>query len=57
MNSLRVIFSCLALGLLAGVVTAQTTPDFPPGQFTDGGQYQLSDCKGKLLVLYFIEPT
>lgn len=29
--------------------------DFPPGAFTDGGHYRLSDFRGKVLVLYFYE--
>jgi peroxiredoxin len=31
------------------------SPDLPPGPFTDGGQYKLSDFKDKLVVLYFFE--
>src|SRR4051812_25815517 len=30
-------------------------PDFPPGSFSDGGQYKVSDFQGKLLVLFFYE--
>jgi hypothetical protein len=30
-------------------------PDFPPGVFTDGGQYSMEDFKGKVLALYFFE--
>ena len=30
-------------------------PDFPPGIFTDGGQYSMEDFKGKVLALYFFE--
>jgi peroxiredoxin len=30
-------------------------PDFPPGTFSDGGHYSLSDFKGKLVVLFFYE--
>lgn len=33
----------------------QTAPDFPPGQFSDGNYYQLSDLRGKVVVLYFYE--
>jgi hypothetical protein len=29
--------------------------DFPPGPFTDGGQYKVGDFKDKVLVLYFFE--
>jgi hypothetical protein len=34
----------------------ETAPDFPPGSFTDGAAYRLSDLKGKVVVLYFFEP-
>ena len=55
--------SFLALGLLLAWVAAAAAqqrlgdpaPDFPPGPFTDGGQYKVSDFKDKLLVLYFFE--
>jgi peroxiredoxin len=30
-------------------------PDFPPGQFNDGGQYKISDFEGKVVVLFFYE--
>jgi len=33
----------------------EAAPDFPPGVFTDGNQYRLSDFKGKVVVLYFYE--
>jgi peroxiredoxin len=29
--------------------------EFPPGPFTDGHQYHMSDLKGKVVVLYFFE--
>jgi peroxiredoxin len=53
----------LALGLLLPWVApaaaqqrlGDPAPEFPPGPFTDGGQYKLSDFKGKLVVLYFFE--
>jgi peroxiredoxin len=32
-------------------------PDFPPGVFSDGGHYHLSDFRGKLVVLFFYEST
>lgn len=48
---------CGGLLCTGGLAFAQTAADFPPGPFTDGGQYQLSDFKGKVLVLYFFEPT
>lgn len=28
-------------------------PDFPPGAFSDGGQYSIGDFRGKVVVLYF----
>lgn len=31
----------------------EVAPDFPPGSFTDGAQYSVSDFKGKVVVLYF----
>ena len=33
----------------------EQAPDFPPGVFTDGGKYSLSDLRGKVVVLYFFE--
>ena len=33
----------------------EQAPDFPPGEFTDGGRYSLEDLKGKAVVLYFYE--
>jgi len=50
---------CAALAL-APVAAAQgkvgeQAPDFPPGVFTDGNQYKLSDFQGKIVVLYFFE--
>jgi len=54
-TSLAIVF----IGLLSFAASAfgQSAPDFPPGPFTDGGHYQLSDFKGKVLVLYFFEST
>jgi peroxiredoxin len=51
---------CTGLALLsaigsASLVRAESAPDFPPGMFSDGGQYQMNDFKGKLLVLFFYE--
>ncbi len=56
--------SFLACGLLLGAAApalgqglfGQPAADFPPGAFTDGGSYRLSDLQGKLVVLYFFEP-
>jgi hypothetical protein len=33
----------------------EQAPDFPPGEFTDGGRYSLEDLKGKAVVLYLYE--
>ena len=33
----------------------ERAPDFPPGQFSDGGHYSLADFQGKVLVLFFYE--
>jgi peroxiredoxin len=33
----------------------EPAPDFPPGAFNDGQRYQLSDCQGKVAVLFFYE--
>jgi peroxiredoxin len=55
----------LLLGLilfLPGTAAAQgkfgeEAPDFPPGVFSDGLKYRLSDFKGKVVVLFFYEST
>ena len=31
--------------------------DFPPGLFTDGGNYHLNDIRGKTIVLFFFDPN
>ncbi len=33
----------------------ETAPEIPPGLFTDGGHYQLSDFKGKILAIFFFD--
>src|SRR4051812_14254375 len=33
----------------------QEAPDFPPGLFSDGRHYSLSDFRGKVVVLFFYE--
>ncbi len=52
----------LAIGLFGLLGASKVQPrkpaeaaDFPPGAFSDGGQYHLSDFRGKLLVLFFYE--
>ena len=47
----------VATGAPIQVRLGQVAPDFPPGPFSDGGQYQLSDLKGKVVVLFFFEST
>jgi peroxiredoxin len=32
-------------------------PEFPPGLFTDSGNYRLNDLRGKTIVLFFFDPT
>lgn len=39
----------------AAMAAGGTAPDFPPGTFSDGGHYSLSDFRGKLVVLFFYE--
>jgi thiol-disulfide isomerase/thioredoxin len=33
----------------------EEAPEFPPGAFSDGGKYQISDFSGKVVVLFFYE--
>lgn len=42
-------------GIAAIASAASSAPDFPPGQFSDGGHYKLSDFQGKVVVLFFYE--
>ena len=47
---------CLAAPAAVGAGRAgEQAPDFPPGEFTDGGRYSLEDLKGKAVVLYLYE--
>jgi peroxiredoxin len=46
--------------LVQGTAAAQgkageEAPDFPPGLFSDGGRYRLSDMRGRVVVLFFYE--
>ena len=62
---MRRLFVCLltiSASLIAETATAQVivknkAADFPPGEFTDGGRYQMSDFAGKALALYFFESS
>jgi hypothetical protein len=48
-----------ALGWAAPAVgqsaVGKSAGEFPPGQFSDGKQYRMSDYLGKVVVLYFYE--
>jgi thiol-disulfide isomerase/thioredoxin len=62
MKRLHARWSLVALGMLCltGTVAAQgkfgeMAPEFPPGMFSDGRQYRLSDLRGKVVVLFFYE--
>ena len=46
---------CLAPAARGAGIPGEQAPDFPPGEFTDGGRYSLEDLKGKAIVLYFYE--
>ena len=47
---------CLAAPAALGAGNAgEEAPDFPAGEFTDGGRYSLEDLRGKAVVLYFYE--
>jgi hypothetical protein len=51
-----VLFLCLAATIARGAGRAgEQAPDFPPGQFSDGGRYSLQDLRGKAVVLYLYE--
>lgn len=43
------------VSLRAAGNAGEQAADFPPGVFSDGGQYQLSDFAGKVVVLFFYE--
>jgi hypothetical protein len=50
------LFLCLVATVARGAGRAgEQAPDFPPGEFTDGGHYSLEDLKGKAVVLYLYE--
>lgn len=51
-----VLFLCLAATIARGAGRAgEQAPDFPPGEFTDGGRYSLEDLRGKVVVLHLYE--
>ena len=51
-----VLLLCLIAGVARGAGSAgEQAPDFPPGEFTDGGHYSLRDLRGKVVVLYLYE--
>jgi hypothetical protein len=50
----------VCLGAFAAPAMAQDKSsdlDFPPGVFTNGQKYHLADLKGKVIVLYFFDPS
>lgn len=51
---LSILFAWTAPALPQGKV-GETAPEFPLGLFTDGGRHQLSDYRGKVVVLFFYE--
>src|SRR5690349_12268246 len=61
-NAKRLIALCAAgaslalanLAFAAGSV-GEMAPEFPPGAFSDQGNYNLADFKGKAVVLFFYE--
>ncbi len=50
------IFAAASLARAQGKV-GETAPEFPPGMFTDAGSHSLSSLHGKVVVLYFFEPS
>lgn len=50
------LLMCLVATIARGAGNAgEKAPDFPPGEFTDGGHYSLEDLRGKAVVLYLYE--
>ena len=55
-SALAALLLCLAVPSALGAGRAgEQAPDFPPGEFTDGGRYSLEDLRGKAVVLYMYE--
>ena len=51
-----VLLLCLAAPTVLGAGRAgEQAPDFPPGEFSDGGRYSLQELRGKAVVLYLYE--
>jgi hypothetical protein len=55
MTAATVLLLCLAAASRGAGNAGEQAPDFPPGEFTDGGRYSLEDLKGKAVVLYLYE--
>lgn len=55
------ILGCILMfwngGVLGDGQVGEDAADFPPGLFSDGQNYQLSDLKGRVVVLFFFERT
>ena len=55
-SATSLLLLCLAAPAAVGAGRAgEQAPDFPPGEFSDGGRYSLEDLKGKAVVLYLYE--
>ena len=55
-TAMALLLLCVAAPTALGAGRAgELAPDFPPGEFTDGGRYSLEDLKGKAVVLYLYE--
>src|SRR5688500_486596 len=55
MSAAAAVLLCLAPGADAAGKVGESAADFPPGAFSDGGKYSISDFEGKALVLFFYE--
>ena len=50
-----VLLLCFGASALGAGRAGEQAPDFPPGEFTDGGRYSLEDLRGKAVVLHMYE--
>ena len=46
---------CLGAAAFGAGRAGEQAPDFPPGEFSDGGRYSLEDLRGKAVVLHMYE--
>ena len=54
-SAVSILSAMICASAHAGGNFGEPAPDFPPGVFSDGGHYQMSDFEGKLVVLFFFE--